>query len=409
MSAAETSPTANTAGALPLEGVRILDLSRLLPGPFATQLLADLGAEVIKVEDTRQGDGFRQAQPMLDGESVRHLNLNRNKRCLSIDLKSDEGRRILLRLAEDSHVLLEQFRPGVMARLGLDYAAVRAANPAIVYCSLSGFGQDGPLRDLAAHDPNYLALSGILSLLGGRQGPPAMSGVQIADISAALMAAIGILAAVRRAERTGLGDFLDISLFGSVIATAVTAISSYVGTGKVPTRGQERHDGGYPVAGIFETADHGYVTVCAIEEHFWRNLCRELGREDWYAHGFAEGEQADRIRDEMAAIFRTRTRDEWAARFRDKDACVSPVLSLGEALSSDQARHIGALVPHSHPVAGEVALCANPIRLRDGGPQIRRPAGRLGEHSAEILGDIGYDPAAIQALAQAGIVRLADE
>jgi crotonobetainyl-CoA:carnitine CoA-transferase CaiB-like acyl-CoA transferase len=391
-----------------LEGVRILDLSRLLPGPFATQLLADFGADVIKVEDTREGDGFRRAQPMLGGVSVRHLNLNRNKRCLSIDLKSEEGRRILLRLAEDSQVLLEQFRPGVMARLGLDYEAVRAVNPAIVYCSLSGFGQDGPLRNLAAHDPNYLALSGILSLLGGRLGPPAMSGVQIADISAALMAAVGVLVGVRQAERTGRGDFLDVSLFGSVIGTAVTAISSYVGTGQVPTRGQERHDGGYPVAGIFETADQGYVTVCAIEEHFWQNLCRELGREDWSKHAFAVGQQAECIREEMAAIFRTRTRDEWAERFRDKDACVSPVLTLGEALSSEQARHIGALTSHTHPVAGEVPLSANPIRLREGAPCIRQGAARLGEHSAEILESIGYDRAAIQALAQAGIVRLAD-
>lgn len=392
--------------ALPLAGLRVLDLSRLLPGPFATQLLADLGADVIKIEDTRTGDGFRYATPAVGGVSVRHMTLNRNKRCLALDLKSEEGRRIFLRLAEGAQVVFEQFRPGVMARLGLDYEAVRRVNPAIVYCSLSGFGQDGPLRDLAAHDPNYLALSGILSLLGRRDGPPAMSGVQIADMSAAMLAAFGILAAVRRAERTGRGDFLDVSLFGSAIATAVTATSTYVGTGRAPSRGEERHNGACPVSGIYETADGGHVTICAIEDHFWRNVCREIGREDWVGDAFATGRRAEEIQDEMARIFRTRTRDEWAEAFRGKDACVSPVLSLGEALESEHARHLGVLAAHRHPVAGEVAVCASPIRLREGAARLRRPAGALGEHAAEILAEVGCDAEEVRRLAEAGVIRL---
>ena len=388
----------------PLEGIRVLDLSRLLPGPFATQILADFGAEVIKIEDTRSGDGFRTAEPRINGMSTRHVTLNRNKRCLALNLKTPAGREIFLSLARDAQVLLEQFRPGIMARLGLDYDTVRAVNPRIVYCSLSGFGQSAPYRDLAAHDPNYLSLAGVLSLIGRRGGPPVLSGLQIADITAALLSALGILIAVRRAEREGVGDYLDMSLFDSVIGTAITAAATYFGTGKAPRRGEERHTGKYPMADIYETADGEYITIAAIEEHFWKNLCLALGHEEWIKHHYAEGEKAEEIRAEMRAIFRTRTRDEWFALLKDKDVCIGPVLGLEEALISEQTAARGMVIPHDHPVVGRTSLLATPIKFQDGAARIRLPAGRLGEDTDAILAELGYDAMARARLRAEGVI-----
>jgi crotonobetainyl-CoA:carnitine CoA-transferase CaiB-like acyl-CoA transferase len=393
----------------PLEGIRVLDLGRLLPGPFATQILADFGADVIKIEDPRSGDGFRTAAPQINGVSARHVTLNRNKRCLALNLKAPAGRKIFLGLARNAHVILEQFRPGVMARLGLDYDVVRAVNPRIVYCSLSGFGQSAPYRDLAAHDPNYLALAGVLSLIGRQGGAPALSGLQIADINGALLAALGILIAVRRAERDGLGDYLDLALFDGVLGTAITAAATYFGTGAAPRRGEERHTGKYPMADIYETADGGHVTIAAIEPPFWANLCRALGHEEWIVHHYAEGEKAEEIRAAMRAIFRTKTRDEWFGLLKDRDVCIGPVLGLEEALTGEQTAARGLVIPHEHPVAGPVSLLATPITLRNGAARIRFPAGRLGEDTDAILAELGYDAAARAGLRAEGVTAGPDD
>ncbi len=378
----------NKAG--PLDGVRVLDLSRLLPGPLVTQILGDFGADVIKVEDTRGGDGFRTAAPVVNGMSLRHVTLNRNKRCLSVDLKQPAGRDLFLRLACNADVILEQFRPGVMKRLGLDFDAVRAVNSRIVYCSLSGFGQDeSPYQNLVAHDPNYLSLAGVLSLFGARGGPPALSGLQVADNTAALLTAVGILIALRRAESEGVGEYLDMALYDSMVGTAVTAAATWFGTGEAPSRGDERHTGRYPMADIYETADGGFVTLAAIEGHFWQNLCRALGHEEWIEHQYDEGEKAEEIRRELRAIFRTRTGDEWFAVLKKADVCIAPVLDIGTALESEQTRTRGLIVTHDHPTVGRTSVLATPIKLRDTPAEVRIPAGRLGEHSREILREIG--------------------
>jgi len=389
---------------LPLEGVRVLDLSRQLPGPLATQILADFGAEVIKIEDTRSGDNFRHTEPRVNGVAARHLQLNRNKRGLAVDLKSPAGREIFLKLAARSQVVFEQFRPGVAARLGVDYPAARAASPAIVYCSLSGFGQDAPYRDLVAHDPNYLSLAGVLGLIGRRDGGPAMSGPQLADISAAHQCTIGILLALRKAEATGEGDFLDMSLFDSAFSLAVTALSTYLGGGAAPTRAGERHNGKYPWADIYRTADGGWITLAAIEEHFYANLCRALGREDWLGDQYADAARQEEIRAGMADIFATRTRDEWFALLKDKDVCIAPVLGIDEAAESEQVRRRGNIVAHRHPQAGDTRLLRSPIRMASAQPAIRRGAPALGEHSAEILAEAGYGRAEIDRLLREGVI-----
>ncbi len=388
----------------PLSGVRVLDLSRLLPGPYATQILADFGAEIIKIEDVRTGDGFRSAQPQINGASLRFLALNRSKRCLAVDLKKPEGREIFLELSKDADVILEQFRPGVMARLGLGYDDIRRINPKIVYCSLSGFGQSGPLRDLAAHDPNYLALSGILSLIGARGGPPVLTGVQLADISGALMATIGILIALRRAEQQGAGELVDVSLFDSVLSTAVTAASVFFKTGEAPLRGDERHSGRYPMSDVYRTADDQYVTISAIEDHFWTNFCNAVGHPEWIARHYAEGPEAEELREDMRQLFKSRTRDGWVSFFEGKDVCVAPVLTLGEAIESGQARHRGGTLDHTHPLGGQTRVLANPIKMRSHIPDAGTPAGRLGEHSRSILQEIGFPSVRIEELIERGII-----
>lgn len=389
---------------LPLEGVTVLDLSRQLPGPVSTQILADFGADVIKIEDTRAGDDFRRVEPRAKGVSARHMMINRNKRGLAIDLKSPEGCAIFLDLAKRADVVFEQFRPGVVRRLGIDYDAVRAVNPKIVYCALSGFGQHGPLRDVVAHDPNYLSISGILGLIGRRGEAPAMTGPQISDLAAAHMATIGILLALRRAEHTGEGEYIDIALFDSAFSLAVTALSTYVGSGTAPTRGEERHNGRYPWSDIYETSEGGFVTISAIEPHFYRNLCNALGRPEWTELQYADDTRQEEIRAELRHIFLTRTRDEWFEQLKDREVCISPVLTVAEAADSEQVRARECLVPHLHPVAGDTRLLATPIRMKNAPASIRRHAPALGEHSAEILASLGFTAARIADLAARGVV-----
>ena len=389
---------------LPLAGITVLDLSRQLPGPLATMMLADFGADVIKVEDTRTGDNFRFTAPQQNGVASRHLMLNRNKRGLAIDLKSDAGREVFLKLAKQADVVFEQFRPGVVKRLGIDYEAIRALNPKIVYCSLSGFGQNGPLRDMVAHDPNYLSVSGVLSLLGRKGKEPAMTGPQLADVTAAHMVTIGILMALRKAEASGSGDYIDISLFDSAFSLAITAMSTYLGSGIAPSRGEERHNGKYPWSDIYQTSDGGYITISAIEEHFYANLCRALGREDWLPLQYADAAKQEEIRAELKAIFLTRTRDEWFARLKHKDVCISPVLSIEEAAKSEQVRTRGNIVSHRHPVAGDTRLLTTPVRMTHTKTPIRMGAPELGEHTADILESLGYSEAQIGELSASGAV-----
>ena len=391
--------------ALPLDGVTVLDLSRQLPGPVSTQILADFGADVIKIEDTGAGDNFRGVAPLRNGVSARHVQINRNKRGLAIDLKSAEGHAVFMKLCERAHVVFEQFRPGVVKRLGIHYEAVREVNPGIVYCALSGFGQDGPLRDVVAHDPNYLSVSGVLGLLGRRDGPPAMSGPQISDLAAAHLATIGILLGLRRAERTGEGEYIDISLFDSAMSMSVTALATYLGGGQAPSRGEERHNGRYPWSDIYQTSDGGFITISAIEEHFYANLCNALGKPEWLGDQYADDARQAEIRAGMEQIFRSRTRDEWFERLKDKDLCISPVLSVAEAAESEHAKARNSIVAHRHPVAGDTRLLASPIRLRNAPASIRRHAPALGEHSAQILQSLGYDDGAIAQLAARGVIR----
>jgi alpha-methylacyl-CoA racemase len=395
----------------PLSDVKILDLTRLLPGGFCTLLLADLGADVIKVEDTGQGDYVRWAPPYYGSEehtplgtrSAIYLALNRNKRSVRLDLKQEGGRQALIKLAESADVLVESFRPGVLDKLGVGYDVLRQANPALVYCPITGYGQDGPNRDRAGHDMNYLGLNGILGLTGEAGGPPIQSGAQIADLGGGgLMAAVGILAALQEARRSGQGQMVDISMTDGSLSWLVMEAARYFGSGEVPERGNIMLSGGIVCYRPYEAAD-GWVTCGALEPKFWQRFCKAVNREDLIEKQFDQpGSDAHK---QVAEIFKTRTRDEWKAFNDEHDAMIEPILDLDEALESELVKERKMVVSYEHPGFGEVKQLGFPIKLSRTPASIERPAPALGEHTAELLTEAGYSADEIQALEESGAAK----
>ncbi len=395
----------------PLEGVRVLDLTRLLPGGFCTLLLADLGADVLKVEDPAGGDYIRWMPPYYGGDADRadgvasayFLALNRNKRSLKLDLKQREGRDILVRLAEDHDVLVESFRPGVMERLGVGYDALAERNPRLVYCAISGYGQNTPMRDRSGHDTNYLALAGLLGLTGRRNGPPIQSAGQIADLGGGgLMAAVGILAALHERERSGAGQVVDISMTDGALAWLAMVIARYFCEGEKPQRGDLELAGGIVCYSPYKTKDGGWVSLGALEPKFWHNWCDGVRRPDLKDRQFDH--PSSETGKKVAAVFRRRTRDEWTAFAAEHDCCLEPVLDLDEALAHEQTVARGMVVELDQPQIGPVRQVGFPIALSRTPAAIGRPAPALGEQTDEVLESIGYDGERIQELRSKGVV-----
>jgi crotonobetainyl-CoA:carnitine CoA-transferase CaiB-like acyl-CoA transferase len=345
-----------------LDGIRVLDLTRLLPGALATQWLADFGAEVIKVEQPGVGDYARETHAGVF-ESI-----NRGKKSVEIDLKNPTGTAAFRRLAALADIVIEGFRPDVMDRLGVGFEVLRAENPRLIYCALTGYGPDGEYAALAGHDINYLALSGVLDLMGEGEGPPVLAGIQIADIAGGSMqAVIGILLALEARHRTGGGQRVDVSMFAGSAALMTVPLAG-LKSGQLSQRGNDRLSGRYACYQIYPAAEGSYVAVGALEPKFWQNLCRELGLEDLIADQYAPAPRQLEIKVALARKFAEATAEEWFARIGRKDCCVTPVRSLKDAIRDYPSR---AIPP----------LSETPGRRYDDGER----APHLGEHNGELL------------------------
>ncbi|TMC51566.1 MAG: CoA transferase [Chloroflexi bacterium] len=379
---------------MPLTGIRVLDLTRLLPGAYCTLLLADMGADVIKIEEPGAGDYMRWTPPMVAGQSALFSAINRNKRSITLNLKSDAGRDLLLRLADGADVLVEGNRPGVMARLGLGWDSLHARNPRLVVCSITGYGQDGPFASRAGHDLNYMATAGALGLNGDRGGPPVPLSVQVADIGGGgLQPAAAILGALVGVQRGSEGRWIDASMTDGAV-TWLAMVFAARGTGEEVGRGDQRLAGRYPCYRVYACKDGGFYSVGALEPKFWNALCTALERPDLADLQFSEAANAH---DTMEQIFASRTRAEWQKRLSAVDSCCEPVLDVDEVAA--------------HPQVAARRLIENRATGVEVGPAVRlgndwrrRDPPRLGEHNAEVLAEIGVDATQLEKLGADGVI-----
>jgi crotonobetainyl-CoA:carnitine CoA-transferase CaiB-like acyl-CoA transferase len=380
-----------------LQGIRVLDLSRLLPGPYCTMLLADLGAEVIKVETPGLGDYLRIIPPYVrdaagaDVSALFQL-LNRGKKSIALNFRNRRGKEVLMRLAKNADVLIESFRPGAADRWGIGYEQVRAVNPRIVYCSLSGYGQRGPYRDRAGHDLNYVALAGLLAANGAAGGPPIPPGVPVADLSGAMLAAIAMLAALIGRGRNDAGQYLDVSLFDGALSWAGTFIGgTFAGSGET-ARGKMQLNGGMACYNVYETRDGKYLTIAAIEPHLWAAFCKAVGRDDLVAR-----HQEYAAVPEVAAIIRARTLAEWIEFTKKVDACIEPVRDFDETLNDPHARARGLIAE-----IGGITQIGSVFTFAEISPT---PAPQQGQHTRAALREIGMSDAEIGELESAEVIK----
>jgi crotonobetainyl-CoA:carnitine CoA-transferase CaiB-like acyl-CoA transferase len=371
---------------LPLEGIRVLDLSRLLPGPYCSLILADLGAEVIKIEEPGFGDYIRWIPPFVHGKSYRYLILNRNKKSVTLDLKASEGRDVFFKLVEKSDVVLESFRPGVAKRLKISYDKLKMLNPRLIYCAISGYGQDGPYSCLPGHDIDYIGYAGVLGITGERNGPPVVPGVQIADVGGGgMLAATSILAALIARAKTGKGQFCDVSMLDGVVSWLTVHAAQYFGEGKSPERGNMLLSGALASYNVYETKDGKYLTLGILEEWFWKNLCSALKRDDLSKINFMSPSEQPKLSSSLKEIFKTRTLSEWISFLNAADVPCGPVNSIEDVFKDEQVLHRKMLIEIEDPVAGRIKQIGIPIKLSETPGSIRGAPPELGQHTEEAL------------------------
>ena len=401
---------------LALEGIKVLDFCRNAPGMFCTMILADLGAEVLMVErpmdETRSA--YERVVAGIQGpeDERRHASFNalqRNKRSIALNLKEPEALDIFRQLAETTDVVVEGFRPGVMERLGAGYQQVREINPKAVYCSVSGYGQDGPYSQMAGHDINYISFAGFLGLVGESEASrPAIPMNLVADYAGGgLCGAVAVLAALLAREKTGTGQYLDIAMSEGVLYMLTGVISDMLAQGVSPKRGGTTLNGGAPYYNVYQTKDGGYLSIAAIEPWFWENLCRVIGREDLVPHQKASGPKREEIVRTLEVAFRSKTRDEWFEFLKDRNISVGKVYSLEEALDDPHAVHRGMVleVEAPHLPEGKVRQVGIPIHLSETPGAVRHLGPVTGEHTAEVMAALGFSDDRISQLQQRGVVQ----
>jgi crotonobetainyl-CoA:carnitine CoA-transferase CaiB-like acyl-CoA transferase len=398
---------------LALEGIRVLDLSQYEPGAFCTMILGDLGADIVKVENPAKDDSWRAkvGDPFGSNavESTRAFDtLNRNKKSIALNLKTTEGRQIFYKLSQKADVILESFRPGVTKRINIDYDTIRQIAPRLIYCSLSGYGQNGPYMNFVGHDINYLAMAGLLGLIGKKDGPPILPPTTILGDFAggALHAAVGILAALVTRERTGKGQYLSVAMTDGVLALLSWEASRYLSTGIVPKRGEMKWTGMLPYYNVYETKDRKYITIACTESHFWEPLCKILGHKKLIPY-----QHVTEKRLEIAQIFKdtflTKTRDEWFNLLATEGIPIAKVYDFEEVFNDPQLIHEQMFVDLGSVGYPNIKQIGIPIKLATTPGSIRSIAPLQGQHTRQILAEIGYDELEIEKLYNEGIIACA--
>lgn len=384
-----------------LDDLKILDFSTLLPGPYATLMLADMGAEVLKISSASRPDIVLDYPPFIGdtGVSASQAWLGRNKKTMFLNLKTGEGKAVVKELVKEYDIVLEQFRPGVMEKLGLGYEDLKAVNPKLIYCSLTGYGQTGPLRDAAGHDINYMSRSGIISQAGRRESGPSLMNFQIADIAVGSMnSVIGILAAVNYRKNTGKGQYIDVAMMDGCVPFNSLDGAGFLVSGKEPKREGERLNGGC-IYDFYETKDGEYLSVGSLEPQFWSRFCTAIGRED-LIEGTVYPPNIDEVKAEIRGILKTKTRDEWVEVFSHYDACVQPVLNLKEALLEDeQVKEREMVVDVKLPLHEEVSVkqLATAVKLSECPCEYKFAGYPTGYHTKEVIEQLGMDYAELKA------------
>lgn len=369
----------------PLQSIRVLDLSRLLPGPFCTMLLADFGAEVIKIEATDLGDYARQYEPKIDENSVMFHSLNRNKKSVTLDLKTDEGKDQFFQMVGKADVVVESFRPGVMKRLGLDFPVLEKINPRLIYCAISGYGQTGPYAEMPGHDINYISYAGLLELMGEKDGKPIVPAVQVADLTGGAYPAVtGILLALLEREKSGKGQFIDISMMDGVISLLQSTLPNYLMKNIPSKRGEQMLSGGLACYEVYQTKDGRWLAVGALEMKFWRIFCQKLGKPEWIPLLDEQDEVQYKLTHDIQNVIYTKTLEEWMDIFDDAEACVSPVLNFAELVNHPQvqARKMFEAIEQDGIPVKHIGI---PIKLSRTPGKIRAAAPKLGEHTEYYL------------------------
>jgi crotonobetainyl-CoA:carnitine CoA-transferase CaiB-like acyl-CoA transferase len=390
--------------ALPLQGTKVLDLTRLLPGPFCSMILADFGAEVIKIEQPGLGDYLRWFEPLKGDTSGIFLVLNRNKQSLTLNFKAPKAKEIFYKLVTEADVVMEGFRPGVAKKMGIDYDTLKEINPRLIYCSISGYGQDGPYVYLPGHDLNYISYAGVLGLTGRPQEGPALPGAQIGDIGGGtLMATIGLLLALLARQHTGKGQFVDISMLDGVVSWLPLVAGEFFVHGIPPGLAGTRVTGKYACNDVYKTKDERYLSLGAIEEHFWERICRYLGKEEYIPWQFID-EKQDELRAFLREQFAQKDRDEWVAILQKEDTCCAPVYNLAEVFNDPQVLHRQMSFEMEHPRLGKIKQLGFPVKLSATPARADAPPPDLGQHTDQILVKLGYSTVEIASLRAEGVI-----
>ena len=387
---------------LPLENIKVMDLSRYLPGSYCTMTLGDMGADVLKIEQPGGPpdiDLFPVNRVHTAEESAAYDSLGRNKRSIALNLKSSEAKEIFYKLAEKTDVILESYRPGVTTRLGIDYDTIRKLNPEVIYCSITGYGQDGPYRNLPGHDINFIALSGVLGVLNEGGFPPVVPGIKIADIGGGgLQATVGILLALLARDRTGNGQYIDISMTDGIASWLAIPSAIYFESASVPEQGLVSLDGKRPGYNVYKTGDGKYISLGLREPKLFEKFCRAIGREELISYQNEPGEKREEMIAQLQQIFSTRTRDEWFKFLEQVDVSVAPVYSIDEVFSDPQIVQREMVLEMNHPTLEKVRQIGIPIKLSDTPGTVRSFAPTPGQHTEEVLSDLGYTQERIEEL-----------